>query len=238
MAATGHRATPNGNVNPRTKVSHDTTPSTPTLRDLGITRDQSSDWQRLAAIPEEQFERAMCHARPRPSRAMRGSQRTNHCINWPTASRPARFAAAVNCSSIFNRPGGRPAKTSNGTVVSSQKAAANAAGLSQRQRETAVRVANVPEEDFERQVESAKPPIITIPPKHHVSVRHAVSFKTRGRRSAWPLSRRAELSPHAVPGALPRLRCGPAPASGWRPGSRPRASVASCNTSAEPTRPT
>jgi hypothetical protein len=26
------------------------------LEDLGITRDQSSDWQKLAAVPEKQFE--------------------------------------------------------------------------------------------------------------------------------------------------------------------------------------
>lgn len=34
-----------------------TTP--PTLSDLGITRDQSSKWQQLAAVPKEEFERAM-----------------------------------------------------------------------------------------------------------------------------------------------------------------------------------
>jgi len=31
----------------------------PTLTDLGITRDQSSQWQRLAAIPAEEFEAEM-----------------------------------------------------------------------------------------------------------------------------------------------------------------------------------
>jgi hypothetical protein len=31
----------------------------PTLRDLGITRDESSKWQKLAAVPQDQFEAAL-----------------------------------------------------------------------------------------------------------------------------------------------------------------------------------
>jgi hypothetical protein len=50
-AERGERATPNGNVNPATtKVSDGATPSTPTLADIGITRDQSSRYQQLAAM--------------------------------------------------------------------------------------------------------------------------------------------------------------------------------------------
>lgn len=55
-AETGQRATKDGNVHPGNKVSHDATPS---LRDLGITRDQSSRYQKLAAMPEEHFETAV-----------------------------------------------------------------------------------------------------------------------------------------------------------------------------------
>lgn len=56
---------------------------------------------------------------------------------------------------------GRPAENNNGSVVISQSEAASSAGLSQRQKETAVRVANIPEEKFEEAVESPKPPTVT-----------------------------------------------------------------------------
>lgn len=55
-------------------------------------------------------------------------------------------------------------RKNNGTDVSSisQKQAATEAGLSQRQKETAVRVANVPTKDFEAAVESENPPTVTV----------------------------------------------------------------------------
>ncbi len=56
---------------------------------------------------------------------------------------------------------GRPPENNNGAVVISQTKAAEDAGLSQRQKETAVRVANVPDEDFEAAVESDNPPTVT-----------------------------------------------------------------------------
>lgn len=59
-AEQGKRATPNGNVNPATiKVSNETTPSPVTLAEIGITRDQSSRYQKLAAMPDEHFETAV-----------------------------------------------------------------------------------------------------------------------------------------------------------------------------------
>ncbi|SAL16852.1 hypothetical protein AWB71_00673 [Caballeronia peredens] len=62
-ADAGERATPNGNVNPATKVSNDATPI-PTLGDLGITRDQSfssNDYiaQHLLSIAKDQRAVAM-----------------------------------------------------------------------------------------------------------------------------------------------------------------------------------
>lgn len=50
--------------------------------------------------------------------------------------------------------GGRP-------PVGSRKAAADQAGLSEHQRKTALRVAAIPEVEFNRQVESERPPTLT-----------------------------------------------------------------------------
>lgn len=49
----------------------------------------------------------------------------------------------------------------DGTDPPNRKSAAEAAGLSERQRKTALRVANVPSSDFEAAVESDNPPTIT-----------------------------------------------------------------------------
>jgi hypothetical protein len=49
----------------------------------------------------------------------------------------------------------------NGPKVYTRKEAAEDAGLSERQQKTAVRVASVPEEEFEAQVESDSPPTVT-----------------------------------------------------------------------------
>ena len=56
---------------------------------------------------------------------------------------------------------GRPAKNSNGTVTISRQQAAEDAGLSTRQKRTALRVANVPRSEFEAAVESSDPPTVT-----------------------------------------------------------------------------
>ena len=60
----GREMAKGGNPN----LSHDTTGcGAKTLSDLGISRDQSSQWQRLAAIPAEQFEADLADRMWRPS---------------------------------------------------------------------------------------------------------------------------------------------------------------------------
>lgn len=56
---------------------------------------------------------------------------------------------------------GRPPENNDGAVIISQRQVADDAGLSERQRVTAVRVANVPEPDFDAAVESEAPPTVT-----------------------------------------------------------------------------
>jgi hypothetical protein len=57
--------------------------------------------------------------------------------------------------------GGRPEKNGVGTRTVSQRRAAEEAGLSKHQELTAVRVANVPKEEFEAAVESEHPPTVS-----------------------------------------------------------------------------
>lgn len=52
-------------------------------------------------------------------------------------------------------------KSDGGDTFQSRQEAAEQAGMSKRQQVTAIRVANVPEQDFERQVESENPPTVT-----------------------------------------------------------------------------
>ncbi len=64
----------------------------------------------------------------------------------------------------FHSPGGRPPKTSIGSDTSfpsSQREAADNAGMSKRQEVTAVRVANVPGDEFDAAVDSDNPPTVT-----------------------------------------------------------------------------
>lgn len=62
---------------------------------------------------------------------------------------------------IDGRPGNAKKQKEGDLPLISQKQAATDAGLSEYQRKTAVRVANVPESDFEQQVESDAPPTVT-----------------------------------------------------------------------------
>jgi hypothetical protein len=43
--------------------SHDTTDLPPTLRELGVTKDESSRWQRIAKLPEPVFEQHIADAK-------------------------------------------------------------------------------------------------------------------------------------------------------------------------------
>ena len=59
MAATGERAASGGD---RNASSHRATMA-PTLEALGVSRDESSRWQKLAAVSEDQFEQAVAAAK-------------------------------------------------------------------------------------------------------------------------------------------------------------------------------
>jgi len=61
----------------------------------------------------------------------------------------------------YNQGVGRPQKNGGGTPTITQRQAAKKAGMSKDQEVTAVRVANVPDEDFEAAVEGEKTPSVT-----------------------------------------------------------------------------
>lgn len=62
---------------------------------------------------------------------------------------------------IPSPPQGQKQKAPSGLRAKSRQRATKEAGLSERQVKTAVRVANVPAEHFEEQIESANPPTVT-----------------------------------------------------------------------------
>lgn len=68
--------------------SNDATTESPrTLSDLGITKDQSSKWQRLAAIPEKEFEDAVSQPGIKPT--------TTHIISPKQESPPRMDSLAL-----------------------------------------------------------------------------------------------------------------------------------------------
>ena len=71
MAARKERDTGKGNRNPVLKSQA----ATPKLADLGVSKTQSSRWQMLAAIPQQQFETVVADACDKVSRAVRNAVR-------------------------------------------------------------------------------------------------------------------------------------------------------------------
>lgn len=60
--ATGAKGNPGGQGASVVR-SHDGTAQTPTLSDIGVTKNESSRWQKLAAVSDEQFESAVAAAK-------------------------------------------------------------------------------------------------------------------------------------------------------------------------------
>jgi hypothetical protein len=96
---------------------------------------------------------------------MRARPMTTRCSSWLRGFRLGQCSALANCSKRSSRTkGGRP--TNEETYVGadiglSRSEAARHAGLSERQKNTGLRVASIPKEEFQAAVESDKPPTVT-----------------------------------------------------------------------------
>lgn len=97
----------------------------------GISKKQAERWQQLAAVPDEQFEAALA-APSKPS----------------TSSIIGKKQEPIDPKALWLW--GRQANDE-----------AAEAGLSEHQAKTAVRVANVPADEFEKAIESDSPPTVT-----------------------------------------------------------------------------
>lgn len=70
-------------------------------------------------------------------------------------------------------------QSGGGDSLMSRREVAEQAGMSERQQVTAIRVANVPAEEFERQVDSERPPTVTALAKQGTTSRPVIDLKGR-----------------------------------------------------------
>ncbi len=103
-AASGERATKDGNVNQHTRVSNATTP---TLGEIGVTRDQSSKWQEVAKLTDAEFEdalettKAITHeiSTPKVLRVVQQARERDRPIEVDASTMPAAIPVRVPSAS-------------------------------------------------------------------------------------------------------------------------------------------
>jgi hypothetical protein len=93
------------------------------------------------------------------SYAKQADDQTLHRLATRISARAIRRAGEL--LKTFQSNGGRPSKQVGASPPVSQRHMADAAGMSKDQEVTAVRVANVPDDEFEALVESDNPPTVT-----------------------------------------------------------------------------